>query len=271
MYYLGLDIGSSSSKAIIINDELVICGEGIINIGTGSSGPQITVERALNQAGITRNEINKCIVTGYGRMIYKEADGQITEISCHAKGVKYLWPTARTIIDIGGQDAKVIRLSDTGTVENFVMNEKCAAGTGRFLEVMSRVLNCKIEELSDLAAGGNPGVEISSTCTVFAESEVISQLSSGKKIEDVALGAHKSIAQRIAGLCNRIGVLDDVVMTGGVALNYNVVVAIEKEIKKKIVRMENPQAIGALGAAIYAFEMEETNKKIYNKVAGLTC
>lgn len=259
MYYLGVDIGSSSSKAIVINDDYVICGEAVINIGTGSNGPQITVEKALSQASITREDIKKCIATGYGRMIYKEADSQITEISCHAKGVQYLWPTTRTIIDIGGQDAKVIRLSNYGTVENFVMNEKCAAGTGRFLEVMARVLNCKIEELSALASKGQPGVEISSTCTVFAESEVISQLSAGKKIEDVALGAHKSIAQRIAGLCNRIGVVDDVVMTGGVALNDNVVVAIENEIKKSIVRMENPQAMGALGAAIYALEMDIKN------------
>lgn len=254
--YLGLDIGSSSSKAVIINDSGVICGEEIINMGTGSNGPQLAVERALEQADIKRVDIKRCVVTGYGRMIYDNADKQITEISCHAKGVKYLWPAVGTIIDIGGQDAKVIRLSDNGLVDNFVMNEKCAAGTGRFLEVMARVLNCRIDELSSLAAKGVIGVEISSTCTVFAESEVISQLSSGKKLEDVALGAHISIAKRISGLCNRIGIADDVVMTGGVALNHNVVTAVENEINHHIIRMEDPQAIGALGAAIYALEMD---------------
>lgn len=254
--YLGVDVGSSSSKAIIINADRVVCGEGIFNIGTGSKGPQLSVDKALNLAGIKLQDIKKCVVTGYGRMMYQGADKQITEISCHAKGVKHLWPTVSTIIDIGGQDAKIIKVSMNGTVENFVMNEKCAAGTGRFLEVMARVLDCKIDELAALAAKGRPGVVISNTCTVFAESEVISQLASGKTIEDVALGAHKSIAQRIAGLCNRIGVAEDVVMTGGVALNHNVITAIEKEINRPIIRLEDPQAMGALGAAIFALEME---------------
>ncbi|MBR0598071.1 acyl-CoA dehydratase activase [Sinanaerobacter chloroacetimidivorans] len=254
--YLGVDIGSSSSKAVIIDTNGVVCGEGIVNIGTGSKGPQLSVTMALEQAGIEKEDIKKCVVTGYGRMMYEGADRQITEISCHAKGVKHLWPDASTIIDIGGQDAKVIRVSVNGTVENFVMNEKCAAGTGRFLEVMARVLDCKIQDLARLAAKGKPGVVISNTCTVFAESEVISQLASGKSVEDVALGAHTSIAQRIAGLCNRIGIADAVVMTGGVALNYNVVTAIEKEIKHSIIRLEDPQAMGALGAAIFALEMD---------------
>lgn len=254
--YLGLDIGSSSSKAVIINKDGMVCGEGIVNTGTGSKGPRQSVDKALQQAGIQREDIQKCVVTGYGRLMYEGADKQITEISCHAKGAKSLWPTASTIIDIGGQDAKVIRVSLNGIVENFVMNEKCAAGTGRFLEVMARVLDCDIDELSGLAARGKPGVVISNTCTVFAESEVISQLASGKKIEDVALGAHKSIAQRIAGLCNRIGIADAVVMTGGVALNHNVVTAIEKEIGHRIIRLEDPQAMGALGAAIFALEMD---------------
>ncbi len=255
--YLGVDIGSSSSKAVVINWAGIICGEGIINIGTGSKGPQQAVEKALLQAGIVREDIKKCVVTGYGRLMYEGADKQITEISCHAKGAKALWPTASTIIDIGGQDAKVIRVSTSGVVENFVMNEKCAAGTGRFLEVMARVLDCTIQELAGLAANGKSGVTISNTCTVFAESEVISQLASGKKIEDIALGAHKSIAQRIAGLCNRIGIADAVVMSGGVALNHNVVTAIEKEIGHKIIRLEDPQALGAYGAAIFAREMDE--------------
>ncbi len=253
--YLGVDIGSSSSKAVIVDRKATILGEGIVNIGTGSKGPAQAVEMALAAAGIQRSDIEKCVVTGYGRMMYEGADKQITEISCHAKGVKHLRPEVGTIIDIGGQDAKVIRVSSSGVVENFVMNEKCAAGTGRFLEVMARVLDCSIDSLSKLAELGSQGVVISNTCTVFAESEVISQLASGKRVEDVALGAHKSIAQRIAGLCNRIGIAEEVVMTGGVALNHNVVAAIEQEIKAPIVRLEDPQAMGALGAAIFALEM----------------
>ncbi|MDR1573759.1 MAG: acyl-CoA dehydratase activase [Clostridiales Family XIII bacterium] len=252
--YLGVDIGSSSSKAVIINAEGKVLGEHIVNIGTGSDGPSLSVNRALMQAGLQRADIRKCVATGYGRMLYEGANRQITEISCHAKGVHALLPMARTLIDVGGQDAKVIRIAENGTIENFSMNEKCAAGTGRFLEVMARVLGCGIEDLSDLAARGKPGISISSTCTVFAESEVISRLASGASREDVALGAHRSVAQRIAGLCGRTGLADAVVMTGGVALNHSVVLAIEQEIGRPVVRLADPQATGALGAAIFAAE-----------------
>lgn len=254
--YLGLDIGSSSSKAIIISADGVTCGESILNIGTGSNGPVIVVDNALKQAGLLRKDIKKCVVTGYGRMMYEGADKQITEISCHAKGVTHLYKNVRTIIDIGGQDAKVIRISSKGNVENFVMNEKCAAGTGRFLEVMARVLNCNLSELSNLADKGEDGVSISNTCTVFAESEVISQLATGKRLEDVALGAHKSIAQRINGLCNRIGIQPEVAMSGGVALNHSVVKAIERESGYEIIVPDKPQIMGAYGAALYAMEID---------------
>lgn len=255
--YLGIDIGSSSSKAVLLDVQGQIKGSAVVNVGTGSSGPKKVLDSVIQQAGIQIHDITKTVVTGYGRMTYQDADKQITEISCHAKGVVYLVKNARTIIDVGGQDAKVIRLDQTGSVENFVMNDKCAAGTGRFLEVMARVLDCQVDELSHLAEKGHEGVSISSTCTVFAESEMISQLATGKPIEDIALGAHRSIAQRIVGLANRIGVSEEVVMTGGVALNESVVNAIEKEIGSPVVRVENPQVVGALGAALFARELEK--------------
>lgn len=255
--YLGLDIGSSSSKAVILNKKGNILSEAVINIGTGSRGPQKVIEEALSRANATKQDIKKTVVTGYGRMTFQEADKQITEISCHAKGVFRILPSARTIIDIGGQDAKVIRIDGTGNVKNFVMNEKCAAGTGRFLEVMGRVLDTTIDGLSDMADRGEEGVTISSTCTVFAESEMISQLAAGEKIEDVALGAHRSIAQRVAGLVNRIGAEPDVVMSGGVALNESVIKALEKEIGFPIIRLKSPQTMGALGAAVYAMELDK--------------
>ena len=254
--YLGVDIGSSSSKAVILDRNAKKIGESILNIGTGSSGPQQAIDRALAQAGLGRGDVRKTVVTGYGRMTFVGADRQITEISCHAKGVHHAVPDARTVIDIGGQDAKVICLDENGNVGNFIMNEKCAAGTGRFLEVMARVLNCRLEDLSDLADRGQDGVSISSTCTVFAESEVISQLSMGQKVEDVALGAHRSIAQRIVGLCNRVSVLPKVVITGGVALNANAVRCLSEELKMPITRPEDPQGMGALGAALYALETD---------------
>lgn len=255
--YLGVDIGSSSSKAAVLDADANVLGSAILNLGTGSRGPQQVVDAALHQAGLRRSQIRKTVVTGYGRMMFQGADKQITEISCHAKGVHHIMPEAHTIIDIGGQDAKVICLDAAGSVQNFVMNEKCAAGTGRFLEVMARVLDCDLAELSGLADRGVPGVSISSTCTVFAESEVISQLSEGKRLEDVALGAHHSIAQRIAGLCNRVSVRPSVAITGGVALNRNVVACISDELGLPISRPENPQGMGALGAALYAIELDK--------------
>lgn len=254
--YLGVDIGSSASKAVILDREGQILASAVVNAGTGSSGAERAVEQALEQAGLNEAQIKKCVATGYGRVLFEGADKQITEISCHAKGVCHIQKDAKTIIDIGGQDAKVIRLRDSGTVENFIMNEKCAAGTGRFLEVMSLVLGCPLGELSALVKRGKPGVSISSVCTVFAESEMISQLSSGQTSADVAFGAMESIAQRISGMGNRIGIVPTVVMSGGAALNQALVDVVSAAIGCPIVRLAEPQIMGALGAAKYALEME---------------
>ena len=253
--FLGIDIGSSSSKAVILNEQKKIMGKAVINTGAGTQGPDKAVSAALQEAAIGREQVKATVVTGYGRITYDQADKQITEISCHAKGVAHLMPNARTVIDIGGQDAKVIRLDANGKVENFVMNEKCAAGTGRFLEVMARILDCGIDNLAKLSENATEEIVISNTCTVFAESEVISQLASGAKRENVAKGAHKAVAKRVAGLGNRVGITPGVAMTGGVALNKGVVDALEKEIGEKIVVAENPQLMGALGAALFASEI----------------
>jgi predicted CoA-substrate-specific enzyme activase len=252
--YLGVDIGSSSSKAALVDEAANVLGSKVVNIGTGTNGIDLVLNELYQETGISRKEIRYSVVTGYGRMTYPDADTQITEITCHARGVATIYPQAGSIIDIGGQDAKVIRLNDRGRVENFVMNEKCAAGTGRFFEVMARVLNCSLSELDELASTETVPVHISSVCTVFAESEVISQLASGASRQAVAKGAHIAVAQRIAGLCNRLGMKDQVVITGGVALNRSIVKALEDEIGYKILRPENPQIMGALGAAYLARE-----------------
>jgi predicted CoA-substrate-specific enzyme activase len=252
--FLGVDIGSSSSKAVVLDGEHKIVSTAVINIGTGTHGPEKSVAAALSQAKLEASEIDFTVVTGYGRITYEYADKQITEISCHGKGAFFLAPQAKTIIDIGGQDAKIIRLDGTGKIDNFVMNEKCAAGTGRFLEVMARILDCKIGELSDLARNSTKELTISSTCTVFAESEVISQLSAGAAKEDVAQGAHRSVAKRIAGLAGRVGIRSDVVMTGGVALNDSMVATLSQEIGQPIFVVPLPQLVGAVGAALYAAE-----------------
>ena len=240
-----------------MNARREILGQAVINTGTGTQGPEKAVAAALAEAGLTREAIKTSVVTGYGRITYQQADKQITEISCHAKGIAFLMPGARTVIDIGGQDAKVIKLDDNGRVENFVMNEKCAAGTGRFLEVMARILDCGIENLAALSEQATEEIIISNTCTVFAESEVISQLAAGARRENVAKGAHKAVAKRVAGLGSRMGIRPQVVMTGGVALNRGVVKALEQEIGETITVAHDPQMIGAVGAALYATEYND--------------
>lgn len=252
--FLGIDIGSSSSKVVIVDQRKSILFQGAINIGTGSNVIDRLRGQALDRIGAQESDVLYTVVTGYGRTTYQNANTQITEISCHAKGASFLFPKVRTVIDIGGQDSKVIRVGVDGSAEDFTMNDKCAAGTGRFLEVMARVLGCEIGTLSDVAAQSSSGVSISSTCTVFAESEVISQLSRGSKREDVALGALVSVAKRVSGQAGRVGVVPDVVMTGGVALNHYMVKALSDELGYPLAVPESPQTIGALGAALYALE-----------------
>lgn len=252
--YLGIDIGSSSSKVLALNERGDILGSAVYNMGTGTNGVQLALEEFERKSAVSLSQVKYCVVTGYGRMKYSGADEQITEISCHAKGAFYLYPEARTIIDIGGQDAKAIQLSHSGRVENFVMNEKCAAGTGRFFEVMARVLNCPLQELPLLAAKADKDIQISSTCTVFAESEMISQLSGGETRQNVAKGAHIAVAKRVAGLVKRVTIRSQVIMTGGVAMNPVMAACMSEQLGVPVLVPENPQIVGALGAALFARE-----------------
>ncbi len=256
--FLGIDIGSSSTKVAIVNDKKELVAVSIVNLGTGTKAHEKVVKDALEKANAIKEDIKYTIATGYGRLGYQDADKQITEITCHAKGVAFLDKDAKTIIDIGGQDAKVIKLTDGGQVENFVMNEKCAAGTGRFIEVMARVLGCSLDDLSPLADKSTKSLSINNVCTVFAESEVISRLSAGEELADVARGANVAIAKRVAGMCNRVGYGGKVVMTGGVALSSNLVQAMSVELNTPVTVVENCQCVGAVGSALYAYE-------IYNK------
>ncbi|MCQ4636993.1 acyl-CoA dehydratase activase [Anaerovorax odorimutans] len=255
--YLGIDIGSSSSKAAILDDKGALIAHAAVNEGTGTKGVERALELVFDEAGVEVDTVKFTVVTGYGRITYEHADKQITEISCHAKGVSYLCESAGSIIDIGGQDAKVIKIGANGIVENFVMNEKCAAGTGRFLEVMARVLGCDLSDLSHLAGQSTKEVPISSVCTVFAESEVISRLASGEKRSDVAKGAHRAIAKRVSGMCGRVGLKDCVFMTGGVALNSNMVKTMGETLGREIKAAPYPQEVGAIGAAVFAKELYE--------------
>lgn len=259
--FLGIDIGSSSSKVVAVDENGKILGYVVKNIGTGTNGVELCMDELMEKLHMTWEDVKYSIVTGYGRFTYDKADKQITEITCHAKGVVSVYPTARSIIDIGGQDAKAIQLKADGTIENFVMNEKCAAGTGRFFEVMSRVLNYKIDKLAELADSATESVAISSTCTVFAESEVISQLASGASLSSVAKGAHIAVAKRVCGLAKRISLKPDLVMTGGVALNDAMVHCMKEQVGIPIIKPENPQIMGALGAAMFALEHFKKKQK----------
>ena len=232
IYTLGIDIGSTASKCIMLADGKDIVAKSLIPVGAGTSGPQRAISQVLENAGKAREEMSYILATGYGRNSLEEfADQQMSELSCHAKGASFLFPEVRTVIDIGGQDVKVLQI-ENGVMTNFVMNDKCAAGTGRFLDVMARVLEVKVEDLGTLGAQSTKNVGISSTCTVFAESEVISQLSQDTDKRDIINGIHHSVASRVAGLAHRVGVRDQVVMTGGVAQNTGVVKALEEELDR---------------------------------------
>ena len=208
----------------------------------------------MRESGISKDQIAYTVATGYGRLICPDADGQISELSCHAKGIHFLIPEADRVVDIGGQDAKALALSPQGKLTAFQMNDKCAAGTGRFLEVMARVLNVPIEELGPLSETSRHPAVISNTCTVFAESEVISQLSAQVPLADIAAGIHNSVAKRVAGMALRLGRPGCMAMSGGVALNSGVVKAMEHEMGCPILVDPLCQLAGAIGAALLAYE-----------------
>ena len=254
MFTLGIDIGSTTSKCVILKDGNEIIAKSLIQAGTGTKGPDEAYQEVLSQAGLTREEISYVMATGYGRNTYDKADGEMSELSCHAKGVFFKKPDCRTIIDIGGQDAKVISLGERGNISNFVMNDKCAAGTGRFLDVMANILQLKVWELETYARKADAPVKISSTCTVFAESEVISQLSKNVELSNLIAGICNSVASRVAALAKRAGVKEKVCMSGGVAQNGGVSDALSRELSVEVTAVEDAQYMGALGAAIAAYE-----------------
>jgi predicted CoA-substrate-specific enzyme activase len=251
---MGIDIGSTASKCIVLKDGKEIAAKAMIPFGAGTSGPSRARAEVLAQAGITEHDLAFMLATGYGRNVVEGAGDQMSELSCHARGAYFLFPDVHTVIDIGGQDAKVLRLGKNGILENFVMNDKCAAGTGRFLDVMARVLEVDINDMETLSAQSQHKVNISSTCTVFAESEVISQLSGNTDKCDIINGIHRAVAGRTSGLAKRLGVIPQVVMTGGVAKNQGVVRALSEELQAEIFISPLAQYNGALGAALFAWQ-----------------
>ena len=260
MYTLGIDIGSTTSKCAVLKDGKELVARSLQTGGLGTGGPEEALAQLWQTSGLTRADMACAFVTGYGRKNYEGADGEISELTAHALGGRFVFPNLRTVIDIGGQDAKVIALSPSGKMVNFVMNDKCAAGTGRFLDVMASILRLDVDDLDAEAAKAAAPAAISSTCTVFAESEVISQLAMGTNKCDIIHGIHKSVAGRVSGLCHRIGVRDDVVMTGGVAQNHGIVKALQEQLGHEIHTTPLTQYNGALGAALFAYQKALKNK-----------
>lgn len=247
MYFIGLDIGSTSSKAVLIDKNREILDYSLVSLGTGSTGPDLVLRDVLTSI---EDEEYSILVTGYGRNYYDNAEFSVSELSCHAAGVGFLNPDTRTVIDIGGQDIKVLSLDEKGKMFNFIMNDKCAAGTGRFLDVMAGILEIATSDISDFAHNSGNPISISSTCTVFAESEVISYLSKGRDKYDICYGINESVAKRVAGMVKRTDMKERIAITGGVANNENLVRIIEKEIKRNIGISPMAQYTGALGAAL---------------------
>ena len=255
MYVMGIDSGSTSTNAVIMDQDRKIKAFSVVRTGAKSG---VSAERALNdvleKAGLTREDISWIVSTGYGRVSIEFADENVTEISCHGKGAHYFNPKIRTILDIGGQDSKAIRLNENGEVKDFVMNDKCAAGTGRFLEMIARTLEVSLDELGAIALTSREKIEITSMCSVFAESEVISLIANNKEKADIADGVCHAIANKASGLLRRVGMEPEFMMTGGVAKNPGVVRAVEEKIGSKLYICEEPEIVGAAGAAVYALE-----------------
>lgn len=252
-YVSGIDIGSVSAKAVIMDDAGRVVSYSVRPTGAGGKRvAEAVMDEALVKCQLHLKDISYTIATGYGRLLVPFADTELTEITCHARGIHWLLPEARTIIDIGGQDSKVIVLDERGFVKNFALNDKCAAGTGRFLEVMSRSLEIDLEKMGELSLKPSREIEVSSICTVFAESEVVSLVAAGEEPKDILAAIHRSIARRIRGMVESQGLKERVAMSGGVAKNAGVVRALEKELGTTLLVSPEPQIVGALGAAVLA-------------------
>jgi predicted CoA-substrate-specific enzyme activase len=254
-YAAGVDVGSTQTKAVVVNEEGRIVGRALTPTGANVMRAAETAFReSLRESDLREEEVEYVVGTGYGRYKVTFGNTQVTEISCHGRGAVHMFPGTRTVVDMGGQDTKAIRVSERGEIVDFCMNDKCAAGTGRFLGAASAALDIPLEDLGPTALRGERPVKISTTCTVFAETEVLSWLGKGKKIEDILLGVHQSIAYRSVGLLWRTGIEDEVTFTGGVAKNVAMIASLEREMGKKVNVSEESHYMGALGAALFALD-----------------
>lgn len=254
----GVDVGSTQTKAVIINENREVVGRSLIATGANvSRAAERSFLAALEETGLKREDVAYVVGTGYGRYKVTFGDAQITEISCHAKGAHLIFPGTRTVIDMGGQDTKAIKVGKEGEVIDFSMNDKCAAGTGRFLAAAAEVVGLALDDIGKISLTSNNPVRLSSVCTVFVESDIMSYLAQGKKIEDILRGVHSAIAARTVALMRRVGMEEEVTFTGGVSRNIGMVQALEEKLGVRLNVSPESHFIGAIGAALFALERAE--------------
>ena len=259
MIVAGCDIGSLSAKALIMEDHVII-GSGVVRAGTNPvDSAKEAMAIALADSGLSMEKIKRIVATGYGKEMIPFANAVESEIVCHARGALWNLQTARTVIDIGGQDAKAIRMDENGNVVRYLYNDKCASGTGRFLEVMADALNVSLDDMGEISSRSTEKLVISNQCVIFAETEVVSLVNEGRAVPDIIKALHAAMAGRVASMVLSIGTEDDIIMTGGVAKNSGLFAALSISLKKPVHSMKNvdPQITGALGAALIASRMSE--------------
>jgi predicted CoA-substrate-specific enzyme activase len=256
----GVDVGSTQTKAVILDASRSIVGRSLVLTGANvTRAAERAFEEALGAAGLVRERVGYVVGTGYGRYKVTFGDAQVTEISCHARGAHFMFPDTRTVIDIGGQDTKAIRVGPQGEVVDFAMNDKCAAGTGRFLSAAAEVLDLTLDQIGPLSLEGKDPVRLSTVCTVFVESDIMSYLAQGRKPPDILGGVHRAIAARTMSLCQRVGLETQYTMTGGVARNVGMVKALEEKLRTDLNVSAESHFMGAIGAALFALERAEAS------------
>jgi predicted CoA-substrate-specific enzyme activase len=254
-YAAGVDVGSTQTKAVVVDEEERIVGRSLLETGSNViAAAEKAFRAALADGAIDEQDVPFVIGTGYGRYKVTFGNAQVTEISCHARGAARMFPGTRTVLDMGGQDTKAIRVDGTGQVLDFCMNDKCAAGTGRFLQAASFALEIPLADLGAVALSGTKPVKISNTCTVFAESEILSWLARGKRVEDILMGVHRSMAVRSMALLRRVGVEAEVTFTGGVSRNVGMVAVLNEVLGLTLNVSEESHYMGAVGAALFALD-----------------
>ena len=257
-YVLGIDVGSGYSKAVVCEDTSIRSFAVMPSGGDYKEVARSVAKKALSELGLSLNEVAYTVAVGYGASMVDFADHSLTDISCHAAGIHHIFPSVKTVIDVGAQFTRAIRLDDAGRIANFILNEKCAGGSGKFLQTIARILSMDVSEIGDLSLTATKPVEFTTACAVFAESEAVSRIAEGAAPADILAGLNKAMASKIVTLVTRVGFAPDCAVTGGGAKNNGLVRAIEEELTATVFVANEPQITAAFGAALTAFEKFQT-------------